>query len=172
MESKSPLFRGTEASPQNEMFAPLSPDDAKEVQESLGLPDKLFQDDSPQARDMKLRMIRDKLKMPGVSGELRRKLEAMQAQLQGEPHGGTTPETPTGAGKRSAEPIQPPPTAPEAKREVKRETAAPKKTVKIWTPHGEIEVAREEPRREAPPKADAGRGAVDAADRDQRNSRP
>ena len=172
MESKSPLFRGTEASPQNEMFAPLSPDDAKEVQESLGLPDKLFQDDSPQARDMKLRMIRDKLKMPGVSGELRRKLEAMQAQLQGEPHGGTTPETPTGAGKRSAEPIQPPPTAPEAKREVKRETAAPKKTVKIWTPHGEIEVAREEPRREAPPKADAGRGAVDVADRDQRTRVP
>ena len=99
-----------------------------------------------EARDLRIRMIRENLKGGSLTADFRNKLERMLAELQGE----AKPST-----KVAGKPLLPP---------VKTEAAAdatesPKRRVKIWTPDGEIEVLREEPRRESP-KADTERGAV------------
>lgn len=140
--------RGIESPP---VVAALSPEEKKEVQNELGVPDFLFQEDSQQARDLKIRMIQDKLK-GSVTADMRGKLERMMSELQGdrpvERKAAEAPTLPSEPEKKAIEPL-------------------PKRTVKIWTPQGEIEVVREEPRSEAPKRADKRGEPVNGIDRDK-----
>src|SRR5271166_1834429 len=73
--------------------------------------------DTPTSRDLKIRMIRDRLKSP-VAPEMKDKLERMLAELQGE----TPPRVPRPAPEK-------PPESPAARS--REQTTPPKRTVKI-----------------------------------------
>jgi uncharacterized protein DUF6804 len=112
---------------------------------------------SPSARDIKIKMIQDRLKAP-VGPAMKDKLERMLNELQGE----TPPRVTRPAPEK-------PPESPAARS--REQTTAPKRTVKIWTPSGEIEVVRQEPRYAAPKTnalAETGVTRTDSADRDEK----
>lgn len=114
-------------------------------------------EDTPTARNAKIRMIQQHLKGP-VSLDMRNKLQRMLAELQGE-----TPPSVAGPAPEK------PPESPAARS--REQTTQPKRTVKIWTPSGEIEVVRQEPRYAALKTnvlAETGVARTDSADRDEK----
>jgi hypothetical protein len=109
-----------------------------------------------QARDLKIRMIRERLKHSGTA-DARNELERMLAELLGEIE-------PVAKGT-----LRPQKAPVEAKPTPTLMEPQPKLTVKVWTPDGEVEVVREEPGYILPSKdarTDTGGTTTDIAERD------
>jgi hypothetical protein len=116
-------------------------------------------EDNTQERDRKIAIIQERLKTP-MHPDIRKKFEGLLAQLQGDVK--TLAKAEQRPQERRLEAKAAAPTPPEP---------LPKRTVTIWTPHGDVEVVGEEPRHEAPkkvPMPGAARVATDA-ERDEQN---
>lgn len=85
-------------------------------------------------RDRKIKIIQERLKTT-MHPDIRKEFEGLLAQLQG-------------VEVKKVEPLPLPPVKPA----IEPLEAAPKKSVTIWTPSGEIEVVREEPLKPEPKK--------------------
>ena len=133
--------KGPEAPVQDLDKPPLSPDD--QTADRLL---QLLQEDTATDRDRKIKIIQERLKTP-MDRDIRKKFEGLLAQLQGDEKAPAKLEAPPAASapKPAVEPLEP----------------APKKTIKIWTPSGEIEVVREEKPSGKAREADKERRIVD-----------
>jgi hypothetical protein len=110
-------------------------------------------------RDKKIGIVQQRLKGP-MHPEMRKKFEGLLAQLQSE-----SPAERVETNKE--EPLSPTPSKPA----VEPMEPSPKRTIRIWTPDGDIEVVREEPQFGAQAlQTDKGTGAINVADRDKRSS--